>query len=67
MLPIDTDGKPIGLASMYNDVAEAELGVTPDARRIDLGIGNGPQADMRRVGAFHRHAVTGLGPGRESR
>ena len=47
-------GVPGKSATVQDDVVQPELSVTTDARRIDLGIGDRTQADMRRVRTFHR-------------
>jgi hypothetical protein len=43
-------------------VVEPDLGIAADARRIDLGIGDGAQADMRRVGPSVGMPVCGQAP-----
>ena len=60
-------GIPGKAAAVQDDVGEADLGIAADARRIDFGIGDGAQTDVRRVGAFRRHAMAGLRPGGKRR
>jgi hypothetical protein len=66
-LGFQTIGAPRKAGAIQNDVIEAKLGVTADPLRIDLGIGDRPQTEMRRVRAFRRQAVTSLRPLRQSR